>query len=56
MTDKPLIIKGGTLIDGSGHAPVEDSVIIIEHGRFKAIGRGSDGPNPHDADVIDATG
>ena len=34
-----LVIQGGTLIDGTGRAPIENSVIVIENGRFKAIGR-----------------
>ena len=30
-----LVIQGGTLIDGTGRAPIENSVIVIENGRFR---------------------
>lgn len=56
MSDKTLVVKGGTLIDGTGRPPLENSVIVIERGRFKAIGTGSDGPAPAGAEIIDAGG
>jgi hypothetical protein len=31
------VISGATLIDGTGRAPVEDSVIVIEGGRIKRV-------------------
>lgn len=34
-----LVVQGGTLIDGTGRPPIENSVIVIEGGRFKDIGR-----------------
>ena len=34
-----IAIQGGTLIDGTGRAPIENSVIVIEGNRFKAVGR-----------------
>ncbi len=51
-----LVIQGGTLIDGTGRAPVENSVIVIENGRFKAIGRRGELQVPAGAQVIDAGG
>jgi hypothetical protein len=33
-----LVVVGGTLIDGTGRAPIENSVIVIEGNRFKSIG------------------
>src|SRR5580765_4568908 len=53
---RPLVIRGGLLIDGTGAAPVPNSVITIVNGRIQSIGR--DGPVtiPADATVIDATG
>ena len=41
-----LVIQGGTLIDGTGRAPIENSVIVIEGNRFKAIGRARRGADP----------
>ena len=34
-----LVIQGGTLIDGTGRAPIENSVIVIDGNRIKAVGR-----------------
>ena len=51
-----LVIRGGTLIDGTGRPPIENSVIVIEGDRFKAIGRGGEVAIPPDAQVIDVTG
>ena len=53
---KTIAVKGGTLIDGTGRAPVKDALILIEGGRFKAVGTARDVKVPDGADVIDATG
>jgi hypothetical protein len=34
-----LIIESGTLVDGTGRPPIENSIIVIEDSRFKALGR-----------------
>ena len=36
--------------------PIDNSVIVIEKGRFKAIGRNGEVPIPPDAKVVDVTG
>jgi hypothetical protein len=49
-----LTIRGGTLIDGRGGAPLADAAVRIEDGRIAAVG-----PSPSlpaTADEIDATG
>jgi imidazolonepropionase-like amidohydrolase len=51
-----LVIQGGTLIDGTGRAPIENSVIVIEGDRFKAVGRSGEVAVPPGAQVIDARG
>ncbi len=56
MTDNVLVVKGGTLIDGTGRQPIDNAVIVIERGRFKAIGRAGQVPVPAGAEVIDAAG
>jgi imidazolonepropionase-like amidohydrolase len=56
MAASLLVVQGGTLIDGTGRAPVENAVILIESGRFKAIGRTGEIPIPAGAEVIDAAG
>ncbi len=49
-----LIIRGGTLFDGTGGEPAENKVILIEDGRISGIGEGCDIPDG--AREIDATG
>ncbi|MBI4525938.1 MAG: amidohydrolase family protein [Deltaproteobacteria bacterium] len=51
-----LVIEGGTLIDGTGKAPLEDSVIVIEGDRFKAVGANGQIPIPPRSQVINVKG
>jgi hypothetical protein len=51
-----LVIQGGTLIDGTGRPPIENSVIIIEGDRFKAIGRSGQVAIPAGGQIIDVKG
>jgi imidazolonepropionase-like amidohydrolase len=51
-----MVLRGGTLVDGTGAAPVRDATVIVDHGRVEAIAVGARGPwSPHD-DVIDVSG
>jgi imidazolonepropionase-like amidohydrolase len=52
----PLVIRGGTLIDGTGRDPIPDAVIVITNDRFTAVGRRGSIETPRDATVIDAGG
>jgi hypothetical protein len=55
--DRPVLaVIGGTLIDGTGRAPIENSVVVIENGRFTAIGHKGDVTVPQNAQIVDATG
>jgi hypothetical protein len=36
---KPIVFKGARLIDGTGRAPIEDSVLIIEGSKIRAVGK-----------------
>lgn len=56
MADKALVVKGGRLIDGTGRAPIENSVIVIQSGRLQAVGRSGEVSIPAGAEVIDVTG
>src|SRR5665213_3571784 len=56
MMDSALVVEGGKLIDGTGRPPIEDSTILIEGNRFKAIGRRGEIPIPPGTKVIDARG
>ncbi len=44
MVEKVLVVQGGRLIDGTGRPPIENSVIVIQAGKFQAIGRNGKSP------------
>ena len=56
MAEKTLVVQGGKLIDGTGRAPIENSVIVIQSGRFQAVGRSGAVIIPSGAEVIDVRG
>ena len=51
-----LAIVGGTLIDGTGAAPVPDSTVVIQNGRIVAAGPRTKVKIPRHATVVDAHG
>ena len=51
-----LAIVGGTLIDGTGAAPVPDAAVVIHNGRIVAVGPRSKVKIPKHANVVDAHG
>jgi imidazolonepropionase-like amidohydrolase len=51
-----LVIVGGTLIDGTGAAPVADSTVVIRKGLIVAAGPRSKVKIPKHANVVDAKG
>jgi imidazolonepropionase-like amidohydrolase len=51
-----LAIVGGTLIDGTGRAPVLDAAVIVKNGRITAAGPRSKVKIPRGASVVDASG
>ena len=54
--DPITVIRGGTVIDSTGQAPIEDAVIVIEGERIREIGTADRVTVPEGAEVIDATG
>jgi imidazolonepropionase-like amidohydrolase len=52
----PIAILGGTLIDGNGGAPVENSAIVLRDQRIVEVGRAADVRIPPDAVRIQASG
>jgi imidazolonepropionase-like amidohydrolase len=56
VAEKILVIRGGKLIDGTGRPAVENSIIVIESGRFRAVGRSGEVAVPAGAEVIDVAG
>ncbi len=51
-----LALVGAQLIDGTGAAPVADSVVVIRDGRVESAGSRDVIPIPEGAEVVDATG
>ncbi|HEX6729252.1 MAG TPA: amidohydrolase family protein, partial [Pyrinomonadaceae bacterium] len=51
-----IAILGATLIDGSGRAPIKNSVVVIEGDQIVAVGRQGQVKIPAEARVIDARG
>jgi len=55
-SSSPLVIEGGTLIDGNGGSPVRDAVIVIEGNRITSVSRKGSGSYPPNAQVLRADG
>lgn len=53
---RPVVLKGARLIDGTGRAPVENSVLVIEGSQIVAAGKAGAVSIPKDADVHDVSG
>src|SRR5580704_10021955 len=51
-----LAVVGGTLIDGTGAAPVTDAAVVIHNGRIVSAGPRSKVKIPKDATVVEAHG
>jgi len=50
------LIRNGTLIDGTGAAPIADGGVLIENGKIVAAGAFASLPNLGDVEEIDAQG
>lgn len=51
-----LAITGGTLVDGTGRAPIAGATILAVDGRIARVGRASDVEVPPGATLVDARG
>src|SRR5215472_9410023 len=51
-----IAIVGGTIIDGSGGAPIHDGTIVIEGSKIAQVGARDKTRYPTSAKVIDASG
>jgi len=51
-----IAIRGATLIDGMGGAPIEGGVLVIADERVRCLGTAAECPVPAGADDVDATG
>ena len=54
--DRPVVLKGARLIDGTGRPPIENSVLVIEGSQIVAAGKAGAVSIPKDAAVQDVTG
>jgi imidazolonepropionase-like amidohydrolase len=54
--EKPIVLKGGLLIDATGAAPKWDQAIVIEGERIRWVGPMEEVQIPEGAEVLDATG
>ena len=52
----PLVIVGGTLIDGNGGTPVADALVIVQGDRISSVSRRGQTSIPANAQVIRADG
>src|SRR5260370_1117955 len=53
---QPTVLKGARLIDGTGRAPIENSVLVIEGSQIVAAGKSGAVSIPEDAAVQDVRG
>src|SRR5438034_11716362 len=51
-----LVLRGGTLIDGTGRTPVRDATVVITDGRIETVTTGAAATWPSSAEVIDVAG
>ena len=51
-----LVVKNGTVIDGTGAAPIPNGIVVITKEKITAVGRAEDFLIPPQATVIDAQG
>ena len=51
-----LVLRNGTLIDGTGRPPVRDASLVLDDGRVEAVVTGPAANWPASAEVVDVTG
>lgn len=51
-----LVVRNGSLVNGTGEAPVKDAVVVVEDGLITAVGPESQVAVPENAQVVDAAG
>jgi len=54
--EEVMALVHGTLVDGTGAAPIRDAVVVIRHGRIVAVGERARVAIPSDAKTIDVQG
>lgn len=51
-----LVVRGGTLISGTGAEPLEDAAVVVRDGRVSSVGVAAETDPPDGARVVDASG
>lgn len=54
--DQPLVIQGGTLIDGTGKNPVKNAVVVMEGKKIKEVGVKGKVKIPPNAKIVNVDG
>ena len=54
--DRALVIRGGTIITGTGASPIANGRLVVEGDRLRCVGANTECPSPAGASDIDATG
>lgn len=54
--ERVLVLEGGTLIDGTGRAPVADAVVVVKGSRINAVGTRGMVTYPASASIISLNG
>ncbi|HUH12942.1 MAG TPA: amidohydrolase family protein, partial [Longimicrobiales bacterium] len=52
----PLLVRGATVVDGTGAAPRPNTSVLVEGGLITRVGPDGSFPVPRDARMLDATG
>ena len=56
MQKAALVIKGGTLIDGTGVDPVHNATVVVQDSKIVSVGQGNDVQIPEKAKILDIAG
>jgi len=56
MKERPIALVGGTVIDGSGKEPVEQSTVLIDGATIKSVETKDKAKLPQDCEIIDVSG
>jgi imidazolonepropionase-like amidohydrolase len=51
-----IVLKGGTLIDGTGAAPIRDTAVVIRDGRVESVTTAGANAWARDAEIVDVSG
>ena len=51
-----LIVRSGTIVDGTGRAPIVDGVVVVRDGRIADVGPRASVAIPPDAPTVDISG